>query len=180
VEFLFQISLVVIVTKTDLVTEEKLERTLNDLMKHLTDVCCKKEPVTIHSEDDVIGFVGNQPHEGEVPILCISSVTGEGLNLVTKLLHLLPPGLNAKEKDRLEKVRMGHNRFVSSTVLPPTYSIFFLFQELPVFQVDETIRIPQKGTILGGLLKQGIVKERTSMLLGGHLFDCFFLLKRGT
>jgi len=95
---------VVVVTKTDLVTEQKLEQTLTDVMEHLTDVCCKKDAIMIKSEDDVITFVGNQQKGRDIPILCVSSVSGVGLNIVTELLHLLPPELNAKDRNRLEKV----------------------------------------------------------------------------
>lgn len=37
---------------------------------------------------------------------------------------------------------------------------------MPEFQIDETFWIPRVGTILGGLVTQGVIKEKTSMLLG--------------
>jgi len=65
-------------------------------------------------------------------------------------LYFMQPGLSSIDRDRLEK-------------------------ELPVFQIDEMFKIPQKRyVILGGLLKQGIVKERTPLLLG-PFYDGTFL-----
>lgn len=41
-----------------------------------------------------------------VPIFCVSSVTGDGLDLLTKFLHVLPPGISMKEKERMEQVNI--------------------------------------------------------------------------
>lgn len=93
------------------------------------------------NEDDVITAGSNQLSENVVPLFCISSVTGEGLDLLTKFLHLLPPGVSAKEKERLE-------------------------QEPCEFLIDETFRIPEIGTVAGGLLTKGVVTEGSKLFLG--------------
>jgi len=58
----------------------------------------------VKNEDDVITAGSNQLTENIVPIFCVSSVTGDGLELLTKFLHVLPPGISIKEKERLEQV----------------------------------------------------------------------------
>lgn len=98
-----KVPLVVVITKTDLVTESKLEATVENVMDHLNGIC-EKDTFRISSEDDIITFVGNQHPDRDVPILCLSSVTGVGMDLVTKLLHLIPPTLSTKDRERLEKV----------------------------------------------------------------------------
>lgn len=61
-------------------------------------------PLVVRNEDDVLTAGSNQLSENIVPIFCISSVTGEGLELLTRFLHVLPPGVSNKEKQRLEQV----------------------------------------------------------------------------
>lgn len=70
-------------------------------------------PFLVENEDDVITAGSNQLSENVVPVFCISSVTGEGLDLLTKFLHLLPPGVSAKEKERLEQVFLFFKAFVN-------------------------------------------------------------------
>ena len=90
---------------------------------------CNKVPFRMETEDDVITATATSLSEKAVAIFMVSSVTGKGLNLLTKFLHLLPPGLGAIEREKLE-------------------------QEPVEFQIYETFCLPQVGTILGGLLTQ--------------------------
>lgn len=100
---LLQISLAVVITKTDLVPAERLETAVEDVIEHLNGIC-QKEAYRISNDIGIITFLENQRQDTDVPILCISSVTGAGLLLVTKMLHLLPPALSSNDRDRLEKV----------------------------------------------------------------------------
>lgn len=61
----------------------------------------------MQNEDDVITAGSNQMADNIVPIFCVSNVTGNGLQLLTRFLHVLPPGVSVKEKDRLEQVLVG-------------------------------------------------------------------------
>lgn len=61
-------------------------------------------PLLVQNEDDVITASSNQKTENIIPMFCVSNVTGEGLDLLSKFLHLLPPGISMKEKERLEQV----------------------------------------------------------------------------
>lgn len=72
------------------------------------------------------------------PIFKVSCVTGENLNLLRKFLNAVPP---------------GH--------FPPS-----LHQLPPEFQVDEIFNVPEAGTVLGGIVKRGIVREGDPMLVG--------------
>lgn len=88
----------------DLVSEEKLDATVENVMEYLCGIC-HKEAYRIGNEDDVINFVRNQhSNENDVPVLCLSSVTGAGLDVVTKLLHFMQPGLTPNDRERMEKV----------------------------------------------------------------------------
>lgn len=67
-------------------------------------VCCLQVPFVVKNEDDVITAGSNQLADNIVPIFLVSCVNGEGLELLTKFLHVLSPGINHKEKERLEQV----------------------------------------------------------------------------
>ncbi|CAG7731606.1 unnamed protein product [Allacma fusca] len=143
-----QIPVVIVVTKVDLTTAVKLEKTLKDIEKYFQNVQQKKIPVRVANEDDVINVLGCDQN---IPILGVSSVTGAGLPLLYRLLFLLPPGINPKQRQLLEE-------------LPPE------------FQIDETFRIPRQGkmhTILGGLLTQGVIAEGTPFLIGPFINGSF-------
>lgn len=128
----------IVVTKIDLVDPSHV---LQDLESFLKQVGSRRVPLVVQNLDDVITAGTNQLTQNIVPIFCVSSVTGEGLDLLLKFLHVLPPGVSNKEKERLE-------------------------QEIPEFQIDENCRAGDKGQILGGLLTRGVITEGAKMQIG--------------
>lgn len=42
----------------------------------------------------------------------------------------------------------------------------FCLQELCEFQIDETFRVPEVGTVVGGLLIKGVVAEGVKLVVG--------------
>jgi len=143
-----QIPVVIVLTKVDLSSHQQLKQIFTQLKDYLGSVENKRTPIPVNSVDDIISITSSQPNEAEIPIVMLSSVTGEGVDLLHKLLFLLPPSLSPKERHRLE-------------------------QEPAEFQIDETFKIPTVGKsthshnfVLGGLLTQGIVAEGEKLLLG--------------
>ncbi|XP_039282850.1 GTP-binding protein 2 isoform X2 [Nilaparvata lugens] len=128
----------IVVTKTDLVAPTEAVLCLKAL---LNAIGCSKTAMIVNDLDDVIEAGSSQMSENVVPIFCVSSVNGQGLDLLTRFLHVLPPGISLKEKERLE-------------------------QERCEFQIDETFRVPEVGTVVGGLLTRGVITENTSLLIG--------------
>ncbi|CAH1153596.1 unnamed protein product [Phaedon cochleariae] len=128
----------IVITKTDLVQPTS---TLQGLESFLKQVGSRRVPLVIKNLDDVITAGANQLTENVVPIFCVSSVSGEGLELLLKFLHVLPPGISLKEKERLE-------------------------QESPEFHIDENFKAGDVGQILGGLLTKGVITEGTKMQIG--------------
>lgn len=92
----------VVITKIDLVSPEPTLKNIEELLK---SPCFRKVPFLIKSEDDVITAGANGLADNVVPIFCLSSVTGHGLDVLRKFLHVLPPSISVKEKERLEEVR---------------------------------------------------------------------------
>lgn len=66
--------------------------------------------LVVQNEDDLMTACSNQSNEQLVPIFCVSSVTGEGLELLTQFLYLLSPGVSLKERELLEQVRAEYIR----------------------------------------------------------------------
>lgn len=127
-----KINFFIVITMIDLLSPSKVFGALREVFKRIG---CKKLPLKIKSVDDIT----YQSNRNVVPIFCVSSVTGEGLNLLLKFLYLLPSGMD-EEKRTLE-------------------------QELTEFQIDEIFR-GGCGQILSGLLTRGVLIEGTEMQIG--------------
>lgn len=113
----------IVITKIDLVSPTS---TLQNLESFLKQVGSRRVPLIIKNEDDVITAGANQLTENVVPIFCVSSVSGEGLELLLKFLHVLPPGVSIKEKERLEQVQffLHTSNLQFKLKLPTKYNIY--------------------------------------------------------
>lgn len=60
--------------------------------------------LVVQNEDDLMAACSSQTNEQSIPIFCVSGVTGEGLELLTKFLYLLSPEVSLKERELLEQV----------------------------------------------------------------------------
>lgn len=124
----------------------KIENTSPDatfvkLKSILSTMGSTKVPVLIRTEDDVITVGAKQFPEQVVPIFYVSSVSGDGLDLLTRFLFVLSPGISNAEKERLE-------------------------QEPCEFLVDEIFKVGDVGPVAGGLLLKGILTENMNMRIG--------------
>ncbi|XP_058811686.1 GTP-binding protein 2 [Topomyia yanbarensis] len=128
----------IVVTKLDLVPPDDV---LFELKTLLTAVGYRKVPYLISNEDDVLNANAHQSMEQIVPIFCISNVTGNGLDLLTKYLYVLSPGISNSEKERLE-------------------------QEPIEFQIDEIFKVAEVGPVVGGLLSMGVLTENVQARIG--------------
>lgn len=91
----------IVLTKIDLVDPTNTLESLETLLKH---VGSRRVPLHVKNLDDVMTAGTNQLTQNVVPIFSVSSVTGDGLDLLLKFLHVLPPGVSLNERDRLEQV----------------------------------------------------------------------------
>lgn len=117
------------------------DATFTKLKSMLASIECDKIPFLIRTNDDVITAGARQFPDQIVPIFYVSNVTGEGLDLLTRFLFLLSPGISNAEKERLE-------------------------QQPSEFLVDEIFKIPGVGSVVGGLLIKGVLTEDTKMRIG--------------
>ncbi|KAL1122925.1 hypothetical protein AAG570_003250 [Ranatra chinensis] len=134
-----ELPMFIVVTKTDL---GSYNQTVQHVKQMLTSPSLRKVPMEILTEDDALTAGSNQLMcDNIVPIFAVSSVTGDGLQLLARFLHVLPPGVSTKEKERLD-------------------------QEPCEFQIDEIFRVVDVGTVVGGLLTRGVITEGTRLLVG--------------
>lgn len=132
------ISYFIVVTKIE---NTPPDATLTKLKSILATIECRKRPFLVQTNDDVITAGARKFPKQIVPIFCVSNVTGEGLDLLTRFLFVLSPGISNAEKERLE-------------------------QEPSEFIVDEIFKIPGVGSVVGGLLVKGVLTEDTEMRIG--------------
>lgn len=81
----------VTITKVDMCPPNVLQDTLKLLQKVLKSPGCRKIPVLVQCEDDVILAATNFATERLCPIFQVSNVTGQNLTLLQKFLNLLMP-----------------------------------------------------------------------------------------
>ncbi|KAG9067244.1 GTP binding protein [Linnemannia hyalina] len=150
----------VVVTKMDVATRDQLRATVTALMGLIrttgpsinveagvtTGPDCetilpKAIPVIVHNEKDLENIVKRFSDDGAInetksvaiPILLLSSVTGENVNLLEKFLFLLP------------KPSLDNRGSVDS-------------QEPACYQIEEIYSIPDIGTVVGGFLHKGRIE----------------------
>ena len=113
----------IVMTKVDMTPKAKLLNTMENLKKFLLNAGSKKVPLIVKSSDDIINAVTNTPKENVVPIFIVSCVSGSGLPEVKRFLHLLPPGIGVKIREKLEQAN-------------------------PEFQIDEIFDVPNVGCVV--------------------------------
>ena len=87
--FAFNVPVIIVITKIDLVKEDKLFETkqeINDLLKEIST----KIPITIQSEEDVVLCSRTLTEESICPVFEVSSTSLKGLDLFLSFLNFLP------------------------------------------------------------------------------------------
>ncbi|XP_077549972.1 GTP-binding protein 2 [Haemaphysalis longicornis] len=136
-----QVPLAIVVNKVDTVGSATLAKTLTQLHNLLKGPGCRKVPLEVLSEDDALTAAARVREASLVPIFLVSCLHGDGLRLLYTFLNVLPPGHGPKERDGLMRLA-------------------------PEFQIDETFQVPDVGTVVGGLLTRGVLRENDRLLAG--------------
>ncbi|CAG2106744.1 unnamed protein product [Medioppia subpectinata] len=126
----------VVVTKIDMCPHNVLQNTLKLLQRVLKSAGCRKIPVMVQSEDDVVIAATNFATERLCPIFQVSNVSGDNLNLLRIFLNLLTPRTANHDKEAAE------------------------------FQIDDTYSVPGVGTVVSGLTLKGVVRLNDVLYLG--------------
>ncbi|CAI4225094.1 unnamed protein product [Auanema sp. JU1783] len=131
----------VIITKIDLVDKQQLlhvVRSVSQLVSRAGMVC---NPKRIKNKRDAMKSAGELAANGTVPILGVSSVTGEGFKYLRYFLNVLSPAGSASSRLKLA-------------------------DESPLFIMEEMYNVPHVGTVVYGMLSQGRLQEGDTMFVG--------------
>ncbi|ELT99327.1 hypothetical protein CAPTEDRAFT_18841 [Capitella teleta] len=131
----------VVVSKVDMCRPIQVERTMKQLERLLKGPGCKRMPFRIHTEADAVAAGDNFHGDSVCPIFTVSSVSGKNLPLLVKFLNVLPPLLSTQEWEQFANDSAEH-------------------------QIDEVFSISGVGTVVGGTLLRGSVRQGDQLLLG--------------
>lgn len=138
----------IVLTKSDAVCKQQLDKLINCLEKLLKYPGIKKVPFRVFNEDDA--FMAASSINGNVcPYFVVSSVTGRGLNLLTKFLYAVPSVF-------------GKNKTIDGSV---------------EHQVDSVYDLAHCGTVVAGTLAKGVIKEKEELYIGPDSSGNFFPVK---
>ena len=135
---LLNIPSIIVITKIDMAPENVLKSTVNQLQKILKSQGCRKLPIFVRNNQDVIKVALSFTGERVCPIFMVSNVTGEGIDLLRLFLNILP--------SRAE---------IDTTVNGPVE-----------YEITESFSVPGVGCVVSGHLLTGTVKLGDNLLIG--------------
>lgn len=131
----------VVITKKDLVDKQQLERVVRSVRTLVSRAGLTAGAKRVKRKRDAVKAAAELCSSGIVPILCISSVTGEGLRPLRCFLNVLSPAGTTTS-------RLG------------------LTGQPPLFTIEELFNVPHVGTVVGGMLSQGRLQEGQGVFVG--------------
>ncbi|KAF2363867.1 Transcription factor GTP-binding domain [Trinorchestia longiramus] len=131
------VPVMVVVTKIDMCPPNVMQDTLRLLHKILKSAGCRKVPLLVRSEDDVVVAATNFVSERLCPIFQVSNVEGTNLHLLTMFLNLLSIPRTCQDDS-----------------------------QPPHFQIDDTYQVPGVGVVVSGTCIKGVIRVNDTLLLG--------------
>jgi len=128
----------IVISKIDLVDQYVFNNTLQEVRKVLTMPGVNKLPFEVSDIDDVVVAARHMPSGRVVPIFKVSSVTGDGLELLKSFLNIIPPRMRWSEKVRKPLL----------------------------MYVEDIFNVKGVGPVVAGLVLEGLVDKDREVLLG--------------
>lgn len=128
----------IVVTRIDSTPSNVKAETMASIGKMLKSKVVQRKPFVLKSMADVVVAAKHLRHLALVPVIELSNVTGEGVPLLTHLLHLLPTRHRWSEEKKKPREMIIDN-------------IFF---------------VPGVGTVVAGIVTQGVFHANDTVLLG--------------
>lgn len=141
-------SLAIVINKIDLVPIEILESRCHEIMSTLNTLDANIIPSRVNAQSDATSMATQFRDSRTVPIFLTSCISGAGLNALYAFFYEMSPKLSPNE--------------LNNAISKPA-----------VLQVDETFEIPGIGTVVSGLLVEGVIREGDEMLIGPDDFANF-------
>eukprot|EP01130_Rhizamoeba_saxonica_P017012 TRINITY_DN8036_c0_g1_i1.p1 TRINITY_DN8036_c0_g1~~TRINITY_DN8036_c0_g1_i1.p1 ORF type:complete len:557 (-),score=107.60 TRINITY_DN8036_c0_g1_i1:21-1661(-) len=133
-----KIPLIVVITKIDLAPENILKQTLSDIQRILKTRGVRKIPLVIRNEEQLMTALRGVTNDRLVPIVLISNVSGENIDMLRNYLNAAPPRIHWDA----------------------------LYEQPPEVLIDQTYFVTGVGTVVGGTVMAGVVNANQTMLLG--------------
>ncbi|KAG5493714.1 hypothetical protein JIQ42_02088 [Leishmania sp. Namibia] len=135
----------IVVTRIDATPPNVHDETLSNIHKLLKIPTVRKLPYPIRRRDEVILAAKNLRHDRIAPIFEVSNVTGVGIPEVLQFLNLLPIRKDWRQARTMPKEMI----------------------------IDSTFFVTGVGTVVGGIVTQGVFHVNDTVLLGPDGFGNF-------
>ncbi|GMT11924.1 hypothetical protein PFISCL1PPCAC_3221 [Pristionchus fissidentatus] len=134
----------VVITKRDAVTKERLRSVTDAVSRLLVRAGLRGGVIRVKRKREAVRAASVLLSSGgAVPLLSVSSVTGEGMKALRCLLNALPPST----------AMMGHRKEE-------------LARQPLLFTVEETYQVPHVGEVACGVLSEGSLRMRDRVMVG--------------
>jgi len=130
------VPMIVVVTKIDMAPPDVLQHTLKYTQLVLKSPGCRKIPLLINDARDLPLAYSGFHGKQVAPVFQVSNVRGDGLDILRAFLNLLVP----------TRVRRADG--------------------VPLFQVDETFRVPGIGAVVSGTMMSGVLRVGDDVRVG--------------
>ncbi|CAJ0582883.1 unnamed protein product, partial [Mesorhabditis spiculigera] len=147
----------VVLTKRDLVDRAQFLRVSKQVGMLLVRAGVSGGMRRVKSTQDALRAAANMA-KGIIPVLAISSVTGEGHKLLRRFLNYLPVDCTIMD-ERQSKELQARN---------------------PYFIIEEVFNVPHVGTIACGMLQEGRINEGDKLVMGPAKNGSFELVEVGS
>eukprot|EP01017_Pseudomicrothorax_dubius_P033471 TRINITY_DN4485_c0_g3_i4.p1 TRINITY_DN4485_c0_g3~~TRINITY_DN4485_c0_g3_i4.p1 ORF type:complete len:487 (-),score=107.98 TRINITY_DN4485_c0_g3_i4:17-1477(-) len=138
----------VVMTKIDMCPKHVFEETLDTLQRLLRSPVVGRKPIMIKEDSDVDLCAEGLSWDKICPIFCVSSVTLENMDRLTRFLYLLRP-----RHDQISVIKTAKH---------------------PVeFDIHETFMVTGVGLVISGIVKSGTIKTHQQLLLGPDKMRAF-------
>ncbi|UZJ51073.1 hypothetical protein CBS101457_000393 [Exobasidium rhododendri] len=132
------VPVLVCITKIDMTPPHILEATIKQLVKILRSPGCRKTPIFVENQEQVVDSALRLGKERICPVFQISNVTGQNLNLLRSFLNILPQANAAKfSRDAPFK-----------------------------FQLQDVFSVPFVGCVVSGVILGGVVRVGDNLIIG--------------
>ncbi|CAB3396927.1 unnamed protein product [Caenorhabditis bovis] len=135
------IPLFVLITKKDIVEKATLENVIRDVAVLLSRAGILSDGKRVKTKRDAVKAAQKLCEKSIAPIICVSSVTGEGFRQLRTLLNVLSAAGTVESRLKLAK-------------LPA------------VFTIEEMYNVPHVGQVVGGMLSEGQIHEGDDVIVG--------------
>eukprot|EP00927_Polykrikos_kofoidii_P012310 TRINITY_DN15304_c0_g1_i1.p1 TRINITY_DN15304_c0_g1~~TRINITY_DN15304_c0_g1_i1.p1 ORF type:complete len:552 (+),score=106.82 TRINITY_DN15304_c0_g1_i1:74-1657(+) len=136
-----RIPITIVVTKVDIAPQNVYEECMRFLCRLLKSNAVGKEPIVVKTQADVACAAGGIASTKVCPIFCVSSVTGDGMDLLKAFVRTIP----SRQKE-------------SGLFRPPSAPA--------EFHIDGVFSVTGVGIVASGLLRSGTVRPNQQLLLG--------------